>query len=45
MRFLKLLLVLIVLAAIGLVGYAYFGDMDADPQETRSPVRLEGLGE
>ena len=43
MRILKLLLVLVILAAIGLVGYAYLGDMDADPQETRNPVQLEGL--
>lgn len=43
MRVLKIILVLAVLAAIGLVGYAYLGDMGADPQETRRSIPLEGL--
>lgn len=38
MRVLKLLVVLILAATIGVVGYAYLGDMEAVRQEVRSPV-------
>lgn len=45
MWILKLVAVLVILAGVGLIAYAYLGDMGADPQETRTPVLLEGLGE
>lgn len=38
MRLLKVLMVLILAAVIGLVGYAYFGDMQPVRTEVRSPV-------
>lgn len=38
MRLLKVLVVLILAAVIGLVGYAYFGDMQPVRSEVRSPV-------
>lgn len=41
----KLVVALVVVAGVGLTAYAYLGDMGADPQETRTPVQLEGLGE
>nr|WP_256449517.1 hypothetical protein [Paracoccus sp. Z118] len=37
----RLVVVLLILALIGLAGYAYFGDMAADPTEIRVPVQLE----
>lgn len=43
MRILKLLLALVVLAAIGFVGlliYAYFGDMTPDRRQVSEPVIL-----
>lgn len=42
-RILQAVIVLVVLAALGVLGYAYFGDMQADPVETRVPVALPGL--
>ncbi|MBZ4022444.1 hypothetical protein CKO11_08235 [Rhodobacter sp. TJ_12] len=42
-RILQAVFVLVLLAALGVLGYAYFGDMDADPAEVRSPVDLPGL--
>ena len=42
MRLLKLLVVLILAALIGLVGYAYLGDMEPVQKEMRSPVPLSG---
>ncbi|MBO9455469.1 hypothetical protein J7376_05390 [Paracoccus sp. R12_1] len=45
MRLLKLLVVLILAAMVGLVGYAYLGDMDPVRQEMRTPVTAGGAGE
>lgn len=42
LRLLKVLLVLVVLAGIAVVGYAYFGDLDPDRTEVRQPVTLDG---
>lgn len=44
MRLLKVLVVLILAAVIGLVGYAYFGDMAPQRQEIRQPIAAEGTG-
>ncbi|MDS9468307.1 hypothetical protein RGQ15_12095 [Paracoccus sp. MBLB3053] len=41
MRLLWVAVVLIILAVVGLTGYAYFGDMKADPREMRLPVQLD----
>ena len=41
MRLLRVLVILLGLALLGLAGYAYFGDMDADPVEIRVPVELD----
>ncbi|MTH35118.1 hypothetical protein GL279_10940 [Paracoccus limosus] len=41
MRLLAGVLALVILGLAGLLGYAYFGDMKADPQETRLPVQLD----
>lgn len=38
MRLLKVLVVLILAAVIGLAGYAYFGDMQPVRSEVRTPV-------
>ncbi|TBN43968.1 hypothetical protein EYE42_02280 [Paracoccus subflavus] len=38
MRLLKVLVVLILAAVIGLVGYAYLGDMQPVRSEVRSPI-------
>lgn len=38
MRLLKVLVVLIVAAVIGLAGYAYLGDMQPVRSEVRSPI-------
>lgn len=38
MRLIKVLVVLILAALIGLVGYAYFGDMSPVQREVRSPL-------
>ncbi|WP_169583269.1 hypothetical protein [Rhodobacter capsulatus] len=39
----KVILVLLLAAVLGTLGYAYFGDMTADPVEIRSPVALPDL--
>jgi len=39
-RLLKLVVGLVLLAVLGLAGYAYFGDMSAPPQEQRQPIDL-----
>lgn len=41
MRLLWVVVVLVILLIGGLTGYAYFGDMKADPRETRLPVELD----
>lgn len=41
MRLLRVMVILLGLALLGLAGYAYFGDMDADPVEIRVPVELD----
>ncbi len=45
MRLIKLLVVLILAGLIGLVGYAYLGDMEPLRQEVRSPVGNEVPGD
>ena len=42
LRLLKILFFLAVLAAIGLVGFAYFGDLTPNRTETRIPVAVDG---
>ena len=42
-RMIKAILVLLLAAVLGTLGYAYFGDMTADPVEIRSPVALPDL--
>ncbi|PTV97009.1 hypothetical protein C8J27_101117 [Rhodobacter aestuarii] len=42
-RILQAVFILVVLGALGVLGYAYFGDMEADPVQTRTPVTLPGL--
>ena len=42
MRLIKVLVVLILAALFGLVGYAYFGDMQADRQEVSKPIPTMG---
>lgn len=42
-RMIKAILVLLLAAVLGTLGYAYFGDMSADPVEIRSPVALPDL--
>lgn len=42
LRLLKILFYLAVLGAIGLVGFAYFGDLTPDRSETRIPVVIDG---
>lgn len=41
MRLLRVIVFLLVAALLALTGYAYFGDMNADPRTTRVPVRLD----
>ncbi|MDT1061309.1 hypothetical protein RM190_05510 [Paracoccus sp. CPCC 101403] len=41
MKLLWVVVVLVILLLGGLTGYAYFGDMQADPRETRLPVELD----
>lgn len=41
MRLLRIIIFLAVAGVIALVGYAYFGDMTADPQPIRVPVELD----
>ncbi|WP_216033511.1 hypothetical protein [Paracoccus marinaquae] len=38
MRLIKVLVVLILAGLIGLIGYAYLGDMEPRRQEVRSPI-------
>ncbi|WP_444870247.1 hypothetical protein ACTTAL_09860 [Rhodobacter capsulatus] len=42
-RMFKAILVLLLAAVLGTLGYAYFGEMTADPVEIRSPVALPDL--
>lgn len=41
MRLLRVLATLLILGLLGLAGYAYLGDMAADPTEMRVPVELQ----
>ncbi|MFN4101311.1 MAG: hypothetical protein ACK4GT_16195 [Pararhodobacter sp.] len=45
MRLIKLLAVVILAALIGLAGYAYFGDMEPQRREVRSPLQLGTPGD
>ncbi len=45
MRLIKLLAVVILAVLIGLVGYAYFGDMEPVRSEIRSPLQLGAPGD
>lgn len=40
----KLLVVLAVLGGIGLIGYAYLGDLDPEQQRVTEPIDLELSG-
>lgn len=40
-RIIKAIIILAVIAFIGLVGYAYLGDLSPDQTETRQPVELD----
>jgi len=40
-RIIKVLLVLVLLGFIGLVGYAYLGDLSPSQSELREPVKLD----
>ena len=39
---LKLILILLVLGGIGLVGYAYLGDLSPEQNDVVQPVTLDG---
>ncbi len=39
---LKLILILAVLTALGVIGYAYLGDMSPDQADVSEPVILDG---
>lgn len=41
MRMLRVIVFLLLAAFAGLAGYAYFGDMSADPRTMRVPVQLD----
>lgn len=41
MRLLRVIIILLILAIGGLLGYAYLGDMGAAPKEMRVPVQLD----
>lgn len=41
MRLFRVVFVLVILGLGGLIGYAYFGDMDAQMREVRQPVELQ----
>lgn len=44
-RIFKLIVILVVLGAIGVIGYAYLGDMSADSQQQHIEVTLpDGIG-
>ena len=36
----KLIFVLVIVGAVGLVGYAYFGDLAPETEDVRQPVTL-----
>lgn len=40
-RILKLIVVLLLLGFVGLVGFAYLGDLSPDLKEVREPVELD----
>lgn len=40
-RIIKVLVFLVLLGFIGLVGYAYLGDLSPDQSEMREPVKLD----
>jgi predicted negative regulator of RcsB-dependent stress response len=40
-RLIKALVFLVVIAFLGLVGYAYLGDLSPDQSEMREPVQLD----
>jgi hypothetical protein len=40
-RISKALLVLVILAVIGLVGFAYFGDLTPETRDVEAPVTLD----
>ena len=40
LRFLKFLMILLVLGGIGLVGFAYLGDISPDQEDRTIPVEL-----
>lgn len=40
LRFLKLILALLVILAVILIGYAYFGDLTPDQEDASEPVEL-----
>ena len=42
LRLLKVLFVLIVIAAVAVIGYAYLGDLSADQSDVAQPVTLDG---
>ena len=42
-RILLAIVILLLLGVLGTLGFAYFGDMVADPVENRQPVTLPGL--
>lgn len=37
----RLILILVVLGGIGIVGYAYFGDLSPEMRDIRQPVTLD----
>ena len=39
---LKLIVILLFLGAIGVVGYAYIGDLSPEQTEVTEPVKLDG---
>ncbi len=41
-RLLKFLVFLVVLGGLGLVGYAYLGDLSPEPRDEAVPVDLNG---
>ncbi|MCL7464036.1 hypothetical protein [Phaeovulum sp. NW3] len=43
-RIFKAIVILVLLAALGVVGYAYLGDMSPERQEQRLEVDLNGAG-
>ncbi|MFD1880976.1 hypothetical protein [Paracoccus pacificus] len=44
MRVATILVILFILALLALAGYAYLGDMAADPQPVRVPVQVDTNG-